>query len=295
MTVQHAKWLQEADRLPWRAPVASLNILLTSTSWRQDHNGFSHQGPGLIDVVLSKKGTVSRIYLPPDANCLLSVADHCFRSRNYVNLIVIDKQPQLQWLDLEAARAHCARGASIWPWASSAGDGDPDVVLAAAGDVPTLEVVAAAWLLRHHAPSLRVRMVNVVDLMTLFSPRFHPHGLTDEAFMALFTASAPVVFAFHGYQRAVHELIHGRPHADRFHVRGFNEEGTTTTPFDMVVRNEMSRYHLCLEALRRIPEGASRGAALADHCRAMLERHSRYIREHLEDMPEVRDWCWSPP
>jgi xylulose-5-phosphate/fructose-6-phosphate phosphoketolase len=295
MTVQHAKWLQEADRLPWRAPVASLNILLTSTSWRQDHNGFSHQGPGLIDVVLSKKGTVSRIYLPPDANCLLSVADHCFRSRNYVNLIVIDKQPQLQWLDLEAARAHCARGASIWPWASSPGDGAPDVVLAAAGDVPTLEVVAAAWLLRHHAPSLRVRMVNVVDLMTLFSPRFHPHGLSDEAFVALFTASAPVVFAFHGYQRAVHELIHGRPHAGRFHVRGFNEEGTTTTPFDMVVRNEMSRYHLCLEALRRVPEGETRGAALADHCRSMLERHERYIREHLEDMPEVRDWCWTEP
>jgi xylulose-5-phosphate/fructose-6-phosphate phosphoketolase len=293
--VQHAKWLQEADRLPWRAPVASLNILLTSTSWRQDHNGFSHQGPGLIDVVLSKKGTVSRIYLPPDANCLLSVADHCFRSRNYVNLIVIDKQPQLQWLDLEAARAHCARGASIWPWAGSAGDGAPDVVLAAAGDVPTLEVVAAAWLLRHHAPSLAVRVVNVVDLMTLFSPRFHPHGLTDEAFVALFTASAPVVFAFHGYQRAVHELIHGRPHAGRFHVRGFNEEGTTTTPFDMVVRNEMSRYHLCLEALRRVPEGATRGAALADHCRTMLERHPRYIHEHLEDMPEVRDWRWSPP
>ncbi len=295
MTVQHAKWLQEADKLRWRRPVASLNILLTSTSWRQDHNGFSHQGPGLIDVVLSKKGTVSRIYLPPDANCLLSVADHCFRSRNYVNLIVIDKQPQLQWLDLEAARAHCARGASVWPWASSVGDGDPDVVLAAAGDVPTLEVVAAAWLLRHHAPSLRVRMVNVVDLMTLFSPRFHPHGLTDEAFVALFTASAPVVFAFHGYQRAVHELIHGRPHAGRFHVRGFNEEGTTTTPFDMVVCNEMSRYHLCLEALRRVPEGEARGAALADHCRAMLERHPRYIREHLEDMPEVRDWRWTEP
>ena len=295
MTVQHAKWLQEADRLPWRAPVASLNILLTSTSWRQDHNGFSHQGPGLIDVVLSKKGTVSRIYLPPDANCLLSVADHCFRSRSYVNLIVIDKQPQLQWLDLEAARAHCARGASVWAWASSPGDGDPDVVLAAAGDVPTLEVVAAAWLLRRHAPSIRVRVVNVVDLMTLFAPRFHPHGLTDEAFVALFTGTAPVVFAFHGYQRAVHELIHGRPRAGRFHVRGFNEEGTTTTPFDMVVRNEMSRYHLCLEALRRVPEGETRGAALADHCRAMLDRHAGYIREHLEDVPEVRDWRWSEP
>jgi len=295
MTVQHAKWLQEADRLRWRADVASLNILLTSTSWRQDHNGFSHQGPGLIDVVLSKKGTVSRIYLPPDANCLLSVADHCFRSRNYVNLIVIDKQPQLQWLDLESARAHCARGASIWPWASSPGADTPDVVLASAGDVPTLEVVAAAWLLRRHAPGIRVRMVNVVDLMTLFAPRFHPHGLGDEAFVALFTASDPVVFAFHGYQRAVHELIHGRPHPGRFHVRGFNEEGTTTTPFDMVVRNEMSRYHLCLEALRRVPEGETRGAALAAHCRTMLDRHDGYIREHLEDMPEVRDWRWSEP
>jgi xylulose-5-phosphate/fructose-6-phosphate phosphoketolase len=295
MTVQHAKWLQEADRLPWRAPVASLNILLTSTAWRQDHNGFSHQGPGLIDVVLSKKGTVSRIYLPPDANSLLSVADHCFRSRNYVNLIVIDKQPQLQWLDLETARAHCARGASVWPWAGSPDDGPPDVVLAAAGDVPTLEVIAAAWLLRCRAPSLRVRVVNVVDLMTLFAPRFHPHGLTDEAFVALFTVATPVVFAFHGYQRAVHELIHGRPNAERFHVRGFNEEGTTTTPFDMVVRNGMSRYHLCLEALRRAPQGEARGAALVAHCRAMLDRHPGYIREHFEDMPEVRDWRWSEP
>ena len=295
MTVQHAKWLQEAARLPWRAHVASLNILLTSTSWRQDHNGFSHQGPGLIDVVLSKKGTVSRIYLPPDANCLLSVADHCLRSRNYVNLIVIDKQPQLQWCDLETARAHCARGASVWPWASSAGDEAPDVVLAAAGDVPTLEIVAAAWLLRRHAPALRVRLVNVVDLMTLFAPRLHPHGLPDEAFVALFTESTPVVFAFHGYQRAIHELIHGRPGVERFHVRGFNEEGTTTTPFDMVVRNGMSRYDLCLEALRRIPQGEARGAALAQHCRAMLDRHRDHIREHFEDMPEVRDWRWSEP
>jgi xylulose-5-phosphate/fructose-6-phosphate phosphoketolase len=295
MTVQHAKWLQEADALPWRAPVASLNILLTSTSWRQDHNGFSHQGPGLIDVVLSKKGTVSRIYLPPDANSLLSVADHCFRSRNYVNLIVIDKQPQLQWLDLETARAHCASGASVWPWAGSPGDGPPDVVLAAAGDVPTLEVIAAAWLLRRHAPALRVRIVNVVDLMTLFAPRFHPHGLTDEAFVALFTETAPVVFAFHGYQRAIHELIHGRPGAERFHVRGFKEEGTTTTPFDMVVRNEMSRYDLCLEAVRRAPRGEARGAVLVAHCRAVLDRHHGYIREHFEDMPETRDWRWTEP
>ncbi|HEU4439706.1 MAG TPA: phosphoketolase family protein [Methylomirabilota bacterium] len=295
MTVQHTKWLQEADKLDWRRPVASLNILLSSTSWRQDHNGFSHQGPGLIDVVLSKKGTVSRIYLPPDANCLLSVADHCFRSRNYVNLIVIDKQPQLQWLDMAAARAHCARGASVWRWASSDGDGAPDVVVASAGDIPTLEAVAAVWLLRRHAPGLRVRMVNVVDLMTLFAPRLHPHGLPDAKFVELFTEHAPVIFAFHGYQRAIHELIHGRPDVERFHVRGFNEEGTTTTPFDMVVRNGMSRYHLCLEALHRIPGGRERFVALDTLCRTMLERHPTYIREHLEDMPEVRDWRWSEP
>ena len=234
MVVQHAKWLAESARLPWRAPVASLNILLTSTCWRNDHNGFSHQGPGLIDVMLSKRGTVARIYLPPDANCLLSVAEHAFRSRNYVNLIVIDKQPQLQWLDLDAAREHCARGASVWPWASNDNGGEPDVVLAAAGDVPTLETTAAAWWLRHHAPELRVRVVNVVDLMTLFPPDAHPHGMARDRFVELFTEDKPVVFAFHGYQRAIHEILHGRPSAGRFHVRGFKEQGTTTTPFDMV-------------------------------------------------------------
>jgi xylulose-5-phosphate/fructose-6-phosphate phosphoketolase len=292
MTVQHTKWLEEAVKLPWRAPISSLNILLTSTCWRNDHNGFSHQGPGLIDVVLSKKGTVSRIYLPPDANCLLSVADHCFRSRSYVNLIVIDKQPQLQWLDMSAAIEHCARGASIWPWASHEADKAPDVVLAAAGDTATLEVVAAAWLLRRLAPEMRVRVVNVVDLMALFPPRFHPHGLDDPAFVELFTRDAPVVFAFHGYQRAVHEIIHGRPNVERFHVRGFKEEGTTTTPFDMVVKNEMSRYHLCLEAVRRVSSAEGQFSKVTDRCTAMLHRHESYIREHLEDMPEVRDWTW---
>jgi len=293
MTVQHAKWLTEANQLDWRAPMASLNILLTSTCWRNDHNGFSHQGPGLIDVVLSKKGTVSRIYLPPDANCLLSVADHCFRSRNYVNLIVIDKQPQLQWLDMEAAREHCARGASIWRWASSEDGGEPDVILAAAGDIPTMEVVAAAWWLRRHAPEMKVRVVNVVDLMTLFTPDAHPHGMQERDFVELFTRGTDVVFAFHGYQRAIHEIVHGRPRADRFHVRGFNEEGTTTTPFDMVVRNGISRYHLCIEALRRAPRMAGRAAPLIDECRAMLTRHRAYVREHLEDLPEVRDWTWT--
>ncbi len=293
MTVQHAKWLEEGVRLAWRAPIASLNILLTSTCWRNDHNGFSHQGPGLIDVVLSKKGTVSRIYLPPDANCLLSVADHCLRSRNYVNLVVIDKQPQLQWLDMEAAREHCARGASVWRWASHEDGGEPDVVLAAAGDIPTMEVVAAAWWLRRHVPAMRVRVVNVVDLMTLFMPDAHPHGMDATRFVELFTRNTDVVFAFHGYQRAIHELVHGRPDPERFHVRGFREEGTTTTPFDMTVRNGISRYHLCIEALQRAPRMADRAAPLIEACAAMLARHDTYIREHLEDMPEVRDWTWT--
>jgi len=302
MTVQHAKWLEEGIKLAWRKPIPSLNILLTSTAWRNDHNGFSHQGPGLIDVVLSKKGTVSRIYLPPDANCLLSVADHCLRSCNYVNLIVIDKQPQLQWLDMPAAREHCAKGASIWRWASNEEDSDPDIVLAAAGDIPTLEIVAAAWWLRRHAPQMRVRVVNVVDLMTLFTPDVHPHGMDEGTFGQLFTRDRDVVFAFHGYQRAIHESIHGRPHAERFHVRGFNEEGTTTTPFDMVVRNGISRYHLCIEALRRAAaaraeplEGARSWPtdALIDQCKAALARHETYVREHFEDMPEVAAWKWT--
>jgi xylulose-5-phosphate/fructose-6-phosphate phosphoketolase len=293
MTVQHGKWLQEAARLRWRAPVASLNILLTSTCWRNDHNGFSHQGPGLIDVVLSKRGTVTRIYLPPDANCLLSVADHCLRSRNYVNLIVIDKQPQLQWLDMPAARDHCARGASVWRWASNDDGGEPDVVLAAAGDVPTLETVAAAWWLRRRAPALRVRIVNVVDLMTLFPEDVHPHGISEDQFVELFTADKPVVFAFHGYQRALHAIVHGRTRADRFHVRGFNEQGTTTTPFDMVVLNEMSRYHLAMMALRRARRADLPTADLIAECRSAIESATAYAHTHFEDPPDIRDWVWS--
>ena len=291
MTIQHTKWLEEAIKLPWRVPIPSLNILLTSTCWRNDHNGFSHQGPGLIDTVLNMKGTVGRIYLPPDANCLLSVADHCFRSRNYVNLIVIDKQPELQWLDIEAAMRHCAAGASIWSWASNEQGGEPDVVLAAAGDTPTLEVVATAWLLRKQAPNLKVRVVNVVDLMCLFSSEIHPHGLSEDKFLELFTADKPVIFAFHGYQRAIHAIIHGRTCTNRFHVRGFMEEGTTTTPFDMVVRNQMSRFHLCIEALRRsaFPQADS----VIKWCQEMLARHQSYTREHFEDMPEVRNWVWT--
>jgi xylulose-5-phosphate/fructose-6-phosphate phosphoketolase len=299
MMVQHAKWLEEAIELHWREPVASLNILLTSTAWRNDHNGFSHQGPGLIDVMLSKRGTVARIYLPPDANCLLSVADHCLKSRDYVNLIVIDKQPQLQWLDIDAAIEHAAAGASVWRWASNDEDGEPNVVLACAGDIPTLETVAAAHWLRENAPNLKVRVINIVDLMTLFPREFHPHGMGETRFVELFTADKPVVFAFHGYQRAIHEIVHGRVNADRFHVRGFNEQGTTTTPFDMVVLNGMSRYHLAAEALRRAGEVSGsrledRASTLIAECEAAIARATAYSREHFEDPPEISNWTWTP-
>ena len=293
MIIQHSKWLQESLKLPWREPISSLNLLLTSTCWRNDHNGFSHQGPGLIDTMLSRKGEVARIYLPPDANCLLSVANHCFRSRNYVNLIVIDKQPQLQWLNMEQAIEHCTRGLSTWEWASNAGQIEPDVVLACAGDIVTMETVAAAWLLRHHLPELKVRVVNVVDLMKLATPDMHPHGLDQASFIEHFTEDKPVVFAFHGYQRAIHELVHGRPNAERFHVRGFNEQGTTTTPFDMVVLNGVSRYHLCQLVMQRTQRVRALTGPLMQECEKMLAKHHDYVREHLDDMPEVRDWTWS--
>ncbi|MGI8434379.1 MAG: hypothetical protein ACR2LE_06550 [Nocardioidaceae bacterium] len=290
-TIQHCKWLEEAADLAWRAHVPSLNILLTSTAWRNDHNGFSHQGPGLIQTVLTQRGDTSRIYLPPDANCLLSVANHCLRSRSYANLIVIDKQPQLQWLSIDEAIEHCARGAGIWSWAGTDdGSDDPDIVLACAGDVVTMETVAAASILRRRLPHLRVRVVNVVDLMALPRRKDHPHGMSETMFKELFTDSVDVVFAFHGYPGAIHQLVHGRPDADRFRVRGFIEEGTTTTPFDMVVRNRASRFHLVIDAInnaRRTPPGATQ---LKAECEAKLAEHDRYVVEHLEDMPEVRDW-----
>jgi xylulose-5-phosphate/fructose-6-phosphate phosphoketolase len=298
MIVQHTKWLEEATNLPWREPISSLNILLTSTAWRNDHNGFSHQGPGLIDVMLSKRGTVARIYLPPDANTLLSVADHCLRSRNYVNLIAIDKQPQLQWLDMNAAIEHAARGASVWEWASNVPEGEePDVVLACAGDIPTLETVAAAHWLRNRVPELKVRVVNVVDLMTLFPREFHPHGMSETRFVELFTANKQIVFAFHGYRRAIHEIVHGHIDVDRFHVRGFSEQGTTTTPFDMVVLNGMSRYHLAMDALKRIDPGCraqDRAPTLIAELEALISRATAYSRENLEDPPEIREWVWTP-
>ncbi len=300
-TVQHAKWMQEATNLEWRRPIASLNILLTSTCWRNDHNGFSHQGPGLIDVVMSKRGSVARIYLPPDANSLLAVADHCLRSRNYVNLMVIDKQPQLQWLSIEEAIEHAARGASVWSWAGNeksivepklTAGRDPDVVLACAGDTPTLETVAAAWWLRRLVPELCVRVVNVIDLMALFSPGDHPHGMNDDAFNRLFTADKPVIFAFHGYQHLIHQMLHHRSNPGRFHVRGFNEQGTTTTPFDMVILNAMSRFHLAAEAIRRSPLKSAREDSIKS-LETMIADAVRYSRDQLQDPPEIRDWVWT--
>ncbi len=294
-TIQHGKWLQEADNLPWREPVPSLNILLTSTAWRNDHNGFSHQGPGLIQNVITARGNIGRVYLPPDANCLLSVADHCMRSRSYVNLVVIDKQPQLQWLTIDEAVEHCTRGAGTWAWAGTdEGTADPDIVLACAGDVVTMETVAAAQILREHLPHFRTRVVNVVDLMTLPRRKDHPHGMDATLFNELFTDHVDVVFAFHGYPGAIHQLVHGRPDADRFRVRGFIEEGTTTTPFDMVVRNRVSRYHLVMDALnnaRRTPPGASE---LKAWCEARLAEHAAYVVENLQDLPDIRDWSLAP-
>jgi len=299
MLVQHTKWLQHGAELAWRAPVASLNVLLTSTCWRNDHNGFSHQGPGLIDTAIPLSPDVVRIWLPPDANCALSITRHCLASRDHVNLIVVDKQSHLQYLTMDEAELHCAAGGSVWHWAgteqNSPGHPDePDVVLAAAGDVPTLEVLAAAQLLREHVPYLRVRVVNVVDLMALLPPGDHPHGFSEQKFGELFTADTDVVFAFHGYPRAVHELLHGRRNPGRFHVRGFTEQGTTTTPFDMVVLNRMSRYHLVLEALRRSRRAPEHGAELAEFCQRQLSRHHDYVRAELRDLPEVRDWTWQP-
>ena len=295
MTVQHAKWLEHAAGLPWRRSVASLNVLLTSTCWRNDHNGFSHQGPGLIDTVMSMRGTVARVYFPPDANCLLSVATHCLRSRNYVNLIVQDKQPQLQYLDADAARAHCSLGLGVWDWASTDGGKEPDIVLGCAGDIPTMETVAAAWLLRHHVPDLRVRVVNVVDLLRMSPADRHPHGLGAMDFEEVFTHDTEVVFAFHGYAGGIHEVLHGQHRPERFHVHGFQEQGTTTTPFDMVVLNQISRYHLVLDALSRVERKHDGHDALVAHCFEMLDRHKRYVVEHLEDLPEITDWVWSEP
>ena len=289
---QHAKWLESSKRIPWRRSVASLNILLTSHVWRQDHNGFSHQDPGFIDVVCNKKADVVRVYLPPDGNTLLCVADQCLRSRDLVNVIVAGKQPEAQWLDIESAYRHCTVGIGIFDWASSDFDGDPDVVMACAGDVPTMETLAAVSLLRQHAPELKVRVVNVVDLMTLQPREEHPHGLTNGEFDALFTTDKPILFAFHGYPWLIHRLTYRRKNHDNLHVRGYKEEGTTTTPFDMVVRNDLDRFHLVMEVVDRVPKLGYRAAHLRQLMRGKLTDHKHYILQRGEDMPEVRDWVW---
>ncbi len=289
---QHAKWLKTTREIPWRRPIASLNYLLTSHVWRQDHNGFSHQDPGFIDVAVNKKADIIRVYLPPDANTLLSVTDHCLRSRHYINIIVAGKQPALQWLDMDAAIKHCTAGLGIWDWASNDQDSEPDVVMACAGDTPTLEVLAAVDLLRQQLPELKIRVVNVVDLMTLQPSSEHPHGLSDLDFDAIFTKDKPIIFAYHGYPWLIHRLTYRRTNHRNLHVRGYKEEGTTTTPFDMVVLNDLDRFHLAIDVIDRVPTLGARAGHIKQFLRNKIIDHKNYIVEHGEDMPEIRDWQW---
>jgi xylulose-5-phosphate/fructose-6-phosphate phosphoketolase len=292
MVNQHAKWLKVTRQIPWRRPIASLNYLLTSHVWRQDHNGFSHQDPGFIDHVVNKKADVVRVYLPPDANSLLSVVDHCLSSRNYINVVVAGKQPALQYLDLDAAMKHCAEGIGIWEWASNDDGAEPDVIMACAGDVPALETLAAVDILRQRFPDLKIRVVNVVDLMTLQPQSEHPHGLPDKAFDSLFTTSKPIIFAFHGYPWLIHRLTYRRTNHRNLHVRGYKEEGTTTTPFDMVVLNDLDRFHLVMDVIDRVPKLEPVGTHVLQQMRDKRFEHKRYIAEHGEDMPEIREWKW---
>jgi xylulose-5-phosphate/fructose-6-phosphate phosphoketolase len=289
---QHAKWLKEASTVPWRRPIASLNYLLTSHVWRQDHNGFSHQDPGFVDVVVNKKASIVRVYFPPDANCLLSVANHCLRSRNYVNVIVAGKQPALQYLDMEAAVKHCREGVGIWDWASNDQGGEPDVVMACCGDIPTLETLAAVDFLRQHLPDIRIRVVNVVDLMTLEPQSEHPHGLSDAAFDAIFTTNKPIVFAFHAYPYLIHRLTYRRTNHDNMHVRGYKEEGTTTTPFDMTVMNDLDRFHLAGDVIDRVPRFQHTSEHVKEMLRNKLIDHKIYISQFGDDMPEIKNWKW---
>jgi xylulose-5-phosphate/fructose-6-phosphate phosphoketolase len=289
---QHAKWLKVTRHIPWRRPIASLNYLLTSHVWRQDHNGFSHQDPGFIDHVMNKKAEIIRVYLPPDANTLLSVTDHCLRSRHYINVIVAGKQPAPQWLDMDAAIKHCTAGLGIWPWASNDAGNESDVVMACAGDVPTLETLAAVEMLRLHLPDLKIRVINIVDLMTLQSSTEHPHGLGDRDFDALFTKDKPVIFAYHGYPWLIHRLTYRRTNHDSFHVRGYKEEGTTTTPFDMVVLNDLDRFHLVGDVIDRVPGLGTRAAYVKQALRDKLIDHKAYICKYGQDMPEIRNWQW---
>ncbi len=293
MLTQHAKWLEQCTEFPWRRPLASLNVFLTSHVWRQDHNGFSHQATGFVDNALARRSETIRVYYPPDGNCLLSVFDHCLRSRDYVNIVTCGKQPQLQWLTMEEAREHCSRGASTWAFASNDGGETPDVVLACAGDIPTIEICATSWLLQKYVPGIKVRVVNVVDLTALMRPADHPHGMDPMSFDALFTEDAPVIFAFHNNRWLIHTMVHGRSNEARFHVRGYMDRGTTTTPFDMLVLNEMSRYHLAIAALEHVPRLRVQAADAVAMFERKLYEHHGYIREHLADMPEIRNWHWT--
>jgi xylulose-5-phosphate/fructose-6-phosphate phosphoketolase len=292
---QHAKWLKTCRELPWREPVASLNYLLTSHVWRQDHNGFSHQDPGFIDHVVNKKANIVRVYFPPDVNTLLSVADHCLRSRDYINVIVAGKQPEPQWLDMDSAVKHCTAGIGIWEWASNDKGSEPDVVIACAWDVPTIETLAAVDLLHHYAPDLKIRVVNVVDLMTLQPKEEHPHGLSEYEFDTLFTTDKPIIFAYHGYPFLIHRLTYRRKNHKNLHVRGYKEEGTTTTPFDMLVRNDMDRFHLVHDVIDRVPKLGYLAAYVSQEMRDKLIEHKQYIIKHGQDMPEIVDWRWQEP
>ena len=291
---QHAKWLKTTRKeIPWRAPIASLNYLLSSHVWRQDHNGFSHQDPGFIDHAVNKKADIIRVYLPPDANTLLSVTDHCLRSRNYINIIVAGKQPALQYLDMDGAIKHCTAGIGIWEWASNDKGSEPEVVMACAGDIPTLETLAAVHLLRQHIPDLKIRVVNVVDLMKLQPAEEHPHGLSNKEFDTLFTTDRPIIFAYHGYPWLIHRLSYRRTNHQNLHVRGYKEEGTTTTPFDMVVRNDLDRFHLMLDVIDRVPRLGYHAAYAKQAIRDKLIEHKEYITKYGDDLPEIRDWRWT--
>jgi len=289
---QHAKWLKVTREIPWRRPIASLNYLLTSHVWRQDHNGFSHQDPGFIDHVVNKKADIVRVYLPPDTNTLLSVADHCLRSRHYVNVIVAGKQPALQWLDMKSAIEHCTAGIGIWSWASSDQGSEPDAIMACAGDIPTLETLAAVDLLRQNFPDVKIRVINVVDLMTIQPKSEHPHGLSDRDFDSMFSTDKPIIFAYHGYPWLIHRLTYRRTNHRNLHVRGYKEEGTTTTPFDMTVLNDLDRYHLAGDVVDRVPRLERAGAHFKQYLRNQLVEHRQYICEYGDDMPEIRDWKW---
>jgi xylulose-5-phosphate/fructose-6-phosphate phosphoketolase len=292
---QHAKWLKVTAEIPWRHNIASLNYLLSSHVWRQDHNGFTHQDPGFIDHVINKKAEIVRVYLPPDANCLLSVMDHCLKSRHYVNVVIAGKHPSPQWLSIEAAITHCTQGIGIWDWASSDQKAETDLVMACCGDVPTLETLAAVCILRKHLPELKIRLVNVVDLMKLQPQLEHPHGLSDRDFDGLFTQDKPVIFAFHGYPWLIHRLTYRRTNNKNIHVRGYKEEGTITTPFNMTVLNELDRFHLVIDAINRLPQSSNEGVYLKKEMQEKLIAHHHYIHLHGEDMPEIRNWKWHQP